>query len=51
MWPLGSRLALGHERDMLCESPIPDGFQGEGRGNHRRRTRSVLESDGARELV
>ena len=32
-------------------SPIPDGFEGEGRGNHRPRTRSVFGSDGARELV
>ena len=32
-------------------SPTPDGFQGEERGNRRRHTRSVLVSDGGRELV
>ena len=32
-------------------SPIPDGFEGEGRENHRPRSRSVSESDGTRELA
>lgn len=51
MWPLGSRLALGHERGMLWMLPIPDGFGGEGRENHRPRIRSVFESDTVRQLV
>ncbi len=36
---------------MLRMSPIRDGFEGQGKGDHRPRSRSVRESDGTRELV